>query len=132
MPAHRFTSSDWPVLEILIIYVTDVLKLASKMYLAIGKTWWAVIGNLTLPRSVRCHLKNLLFALVILSIALEPCSLKNASFPADIYLFKINSGNARKMWHQNDVSDVVLVSLLLTLNRFRILFQCFHCWLWTM
>ena len=31
--------------------------------------------------------------------------------------------------HQNDV--VVLVSLLLTLNRFRILFWCFHCWHWT-
>ena len=29
----------------------------------------------------------------------------------------------------NEVSDVHLVSLLLNLNRFHILFWCFHCWL---
>ena len=28
-------------------------------------------------------------------------------------------------------SDIVLVSLLLTLNRFHALFWCFYCWLWT-
>ena len=27
-------------------------------------------------------------------------------------------------------NDVVLVSLLLTLNRFHKLLECFHCWLW--
>ena len=26
--------------------------------------------------------------------------------------------------------DVVLMSILLTLNRFHTLFWCFHCWLW--
>ena len=31
---------------------------------------------------------------------------------------------------QND-TDVVLVSLLLTLNRFHNLFWCLYCWLWT-
>ena len=30
-----------------------------------------------------------------------------------------------------DVIDLVLVSLLLTLNRFETMFWCFHCWLWT-
>ena len=29
------------------------------------------------------------------------------------------------------INDVVLVSLLLTLNRFQTLFWCFRCWLWT-
>ena len=33
--------------------------------------------------------------------------------------------------HPNDVSDVVLESLSLTLTRFHILFCCFHCRLWT-
>ena len=28
-------------------------------------------------------------------------------------------------------SNIVLMSLLLTLNRFRTLFWCFHCWRWT-
>ena len=30
-----------------------------------------------------------------------------------------------------DVMDVVLLSLLLTLNRLHTLFWCFHCWVWT-
>ena len=33
--------------------------------------------------------------------------------------------------NQNDVIDIVLVSLLLTLNIFHIFFYCFYCWLWT-
>ena len=31
----------------------------------------------------------------------------------------------------NDINDVILGFLLLTLNRLHILFWCFHCWLWT-
>ena len=30
---------------------------------------------------------------------------------------------------QNDVIDIVFLSLLLTLKRFHTLFWCFHCWL---
>ena len=33
--------------------------------------------------------------------------------------------------HQKEVTDVVLVSLFLTLNRFHTLLWCYHCWLWT-
>ena len=33
--------------------------------------------------------------------------------------------------HQNDVNDVVLMSLLLTLNSLQTLIWRFHCWLWT-
>ena len=33
--------------------------------------------------------------------------------------------------YQNNVNNVVLVSFLLTLNRFHTLFWCFDCWLWT-
>ena len=33
--------------------------------------------------------------------------------------------------HKNDVSDIFLVPLLLTLDIFRIIFWCFFCWLWT-
>ena len=45
MPAHRFPSSDWPILETLITHVTNVPKRVSKMYLDKGKTWWAGIGT---------------------------------------------------------------------------------------
>ena len=55
------------------------------------------------------------------------------SYPANIYLFKVNNRNTRKSWgiwkQQNDVSDVVLF-FLLTLNKFRSFFQCFYWWLW--
>ena len=33
-------------------------------------------------------------------------------------------------WHQNEVNNVILVSLMLTLNIFGSLFWCLHCWLW--
>ena len=32
---------------------------------------------------------------------------------------------------QNNINDVLMVSLLWSLNRFQRLFWCFHCWLWT-
>ena len=38
--------------------------------------------------------------------------------------------NSQRYRHQN-VIDVVLVSLLLTLNKFHRFFWCFHCWIWT-
>ena len=33
--------------------------------------------------------------------------------------------------HQNDVNNVVLVTLLVPLNRFHTLLWCFYYWLWT-
>ena len=59
--------------------------------------------------------------------------------PASIYLFKVNSGNANVpnmfnvngLSNQNNINGLVLLSLLLTLNRFDTLFWCFHFWLWT-
>ena len=33
-------------------------------------------------------------------------------------------------WHKNEVNNVILVSLMLTLNIFGSLFWCLHCWLW--
>ena len=42
--------------------------------------------------------------------------------PAGVYLFKVNNGY---------INDVFLVPLLLTLNIFHTLFQCFHCWVLT-
>ena len=32
--------------------------------------------------------------------------------------------------HKNNVIDVVLVSLLLTLKKFQTFFMCFYCWIW--
>ena len=67
----------------------------------------------------------------------------NSFLPSQIsHLFKVTNGNTRimsgicskltkKKRHQNDVIDVVLVSLLLILNRSHALSGCFHCWLWT-
>ena len=50
----------------------------------------------------------------------------------NIYLFKINNGNTRKRWkqerHQNNVTGVVLVSLLLTTTIFHILNRLMFCW----
>ena len=46
---------------------------------------------------------------------------------AGIYLFKANSGRTRAMCEiKTTVTDVILVSLLFTLNRFHKLFWCFH------
>ena len=61
--------------------------------------------------------------------------------PANIHLFKINNKNNSNRGenlfkftrHQNNINYVVLATLLLTLNRFHILFSlfwCFHCRLW--
>ena len=53
--------------------------------------------------------------------------------PASIYLFKVNNGNARKIYskltirHQYDVNKVAEVSLLLTLKIFNTLLWSFHC-----
>ena len=47
------------------------------------------------------------------------------NIPADIYLLKVSNGNTRairQQRHHNDDSDFVLVSLLLTLNRFPTFF----------
>ena len=35
------------------------------------------------------------------------------------------------IFNNRDTVDVVLVSLLLTLNTFHFLLQCFYCWLWS-
>ena len=48
--------------------------------------------------------------------------------PAGIYLFKVNKRSTRT---KCEVNDVVLVSILFTLNKFHTLFCCFCCWLWT-
>ena len=65
---------------------------------------------------------------------------KCSPFPANIYLFKINNRNTTKRCKiylkliiktTNNVNDVVLVSLLLTLNIFQTFFYCCYCWLWT-
>ena len=62
-------------------------------------------------------------------------------FPASIWLFKVYNGNLR-MWetcskltiktpeHQNNVIDIVLISLVLTLNRFHTIAWCFSFQLW--
>ena len=55
--------------------------------------------------------------------------------PTGIYLFEVNNRNSRTMWEiclnlTININDVVLVSSVLTLNRFHTLFWCFHCWLW--
>ena len=42
----------------------------------------------------------------------------------------VNSFQSQQQRHQNDVRDIVLVSLFLTLNRFHRLFLCFNLWIW--
>ena len=59
-------------------------------------------------------------------------------FPVDISFFKINNRNTRTICEgcsnlikktSIDIGDVVLSSLLLTLNIFHT-FWCFYCWIW--
>ena len=50
MPAHRFKSSNWSILYMLLTRVAEVLQIASKMYPVKGKTWWAGIGTLIRSR----------------------------------------------------------------------------------
>ena len=61
---------------------------------------------------------------------------KYSQNPVNIYLFKVKTRNTRRRLeicsklterHQKDIKDVVLVSLLLTLNIFYTFFYCF-CW----
>ena len=54
--------------------------------------------------------------------------------PTNSYLFKLNNRNTRKRSEisskiiiNSPVVDLILVSLLLTLNRFHTLFWCFNC-----
>ena len=52
-------------------------------------------------------------------------------FPTSIYL-SFTMKHQNKVWNLFKVNhDVVLVSLLLTLNKFHPLFWCFYCWLKT-
>ena len=57
----------------------------------------------------------------------------NVNYPVSIYLFKVDNRNTRTRFEicskliRSYVNDVVLVSLLLTLNIFDILFWCFYC-----
>ena len=66
-----------------------------------------------------------LFAWTPANILVEGQKLKHRSNVWN--LFKVNNKDTR----QNDVDDVVLLSLLLTWNRFHTLIWCFYCWLWT-
>ena len=43
----------------------------------------------------------------------------------------VKSIQSQQYKHQSDVAEVLLVSLLLTLNKFHTLFWCFLFWLWT-
>ena len=68
-------------------------------------------------------------------------------FPVGIYMLKVNNGHTKIVWNLLKVNkwdtratsgiflqnahDNVLVSLLLTLNRFHTFFWCFHNLLWT-
>ena len=58
--------------------------------------------------------------------------------PASIHLCQVETPKqcvifVQSYWqrHQSSVSDVLLVSQFLTLNRFQTLFWCSHCWIWT-
>ena len=56
-------------------------------------------------------------------------------YPADIYLFKVNNGNTktvREICSKLIIKTPVrhLLFSFLNLNKFYILFWCFHCWFW--
>ena len=49
----------------------------------------------------------------------------------NLFLMKLQAWRPRTLWKRDSNTDVVLVFLLLTLNTFHTLFQCFYCWLWS-
>ena len=55
------------------------------------------------------------------------CSNSRAEAPQKI----VNSFQSQQERHENDINNVVLLSLWLTLNIFHLLFWCFPCWLRT-
>ena len=82
-----------------------------------------------------CNLLNLLCFLFLLykariSAFCTPCKTWN------INMFKVNNKETRirkvnDKVKNKDTVDVVLASLLLTLNTFHFLLHCFYCWLWS-
>ena len=82
-----------------------------------------------------CNLLNLLCFLFLLykariSAFCTPCKTWN------INMFKVNNKETRirkvnDKVKNKDTVDVVLASLLLTLNTFHFLLQCFYWWLWS-
>ena len=84
-------------------------------------TWWGLIFGRKITSI--CNPLNLLFFLffqhtVRISAFFTSCKLWN--------MFKVNDKVKNK-----DTVDVVLPSLLLTLNIFHFLLQCSKCWLWS-
>ena len=80
------------------------------------------------------------YKILHINLAFTRSAFNRNCFQVSIYLLKFNSGNIRAMCKicskltiktPNDITDVVLVSLFLTLNRLHTLLWCFHCWLWT-
>ena len=92
---------------------------------------------------IKCKPFERLFQILISPEYLPAMKRKRSSdpqgvFPANIYMFKLNHRNTRKkceicskltIKYQNDVSDVVLIFLLLTFNIFYTFFyfQRFYC-----
>ena len=72
----------------------------------------------------RVEVNHIFVFLIVISFF----DLHMSSIPACIYLFNFNNRNARNLFKVNSKdTNVVLVSLLLSLNRFLSLLWCFHC-----
>ena len=84
---------------------------------------------------------EILFPQLILLVPSFPRIKSGNNHPTSIQLFKVNNeiskatceiwSKTKKQWHRKNVNDLVLVSLLLTLNRFYPLIWSSHCWFQT-
>ena len=97
---------------------------------------WCYIFDYRKYENLYCPSKELT---IKISSGKKVPKVKKKKLQCCIYLFKINNKSTRTLCKicskltlkiQNDVIDVVLVSSLLSLNRFHTLFKCFHCLLW--
>ena len=66
----------------------------------------------------------------------EICSKQLQLCPLVFFLYTLKTSESQRFsdvfrGYRKRPVDAVLVSLLLTLNRFHSLFSYFHCWLWT-
>ena len=105
------------------------------------KRLWAAIllarllTKFTEPPHTTLHIKDLFGFEVsqVMNIFLTSLSVNRILLLTSRHkLFKVKNGDIKTMCEFSKLKTVVvLVSLLLTLSRFHILFWCFHWWIWT-
>ena len=139
----------WTTHYLLDFYANDLLKIWPNIFFfkmhsvrpcKYSRPWWAYIRGGIYTRSLYLGGKALQFASVKLTfLSFFQYKARILAFftsPKIWNMFKVNNKDTRIRKVNNkvknkDTVDIVLASLLLTLNTFHFLFHCFYCWLWS-